>query len=72
MILKYFGTKFNSAHSYTVHCTVYITAAKSRLPGGWIMDRSVFRIRMDPGLFADPDFKNPDPDPSINKLMGSK
>ena len=29
---------------------------------------------MDPGFFADPDpdFKSPDPDPSINKLMGSK
>ena len=25
---------------------------------------------MDPGFFADPDFKIPDP--SINKLMGSK
>ena len=35
---------------------------------------SVFRIRMDPGFFAnpDPDFKNPDPDPSINKPMRSK
>ena len=35
---------------------------------------AVFRIRMDPGFFADPDpdFKNPDPDPSINKPMGSK
>ena len=33
---------------------------------------SVFRIRMDPGVFADlyPDFKNPDP--SINKPMGSE
>ena len=32
------------------------------------------RIRMNPGFFADPDpgFKSPDPDPSINKLMGSK
>ena len=29
---------------------------------------------MDPGFFADldPGFKSPDPDPSINKLMGSK
>ena len=29
---------------------------------------------MDPGFFADPDpdFKSPDPDPSINKLMVSK
>ena len=29
---------------------------------------------MDPGFFADPDldFKNPDPDPFINKPMGSK
>ena len=32
------------------------------------------QIRMDPGFFAepDPDFKNPDPDPSVNKLMGYK
>ena len=36
--------------------------------------KSVFRIRMDPGFFADPDpdFRNPDPDLSINKQMGSK
>ena len=29
---------------------------------------------MDPVFLADPDpgFKSPDPDPSINKLMGSK
>ena len=29
---------------------------------------------MDPGFIADPDpdFKNLDPDPSMNKLMGSK
>ena len=26
----------------------------------------------DPGFFADPGLKSPDPDPSINKLMGSK
>ena len=34
----------------------------------------VFRIRMDPGFFADPDpgFKSLDPDPSSNKLMESK
>ena len=37
--------------------------------------QAVFRIRMDLGFFADdpdPDFKNPDQDPFINKLMGSK
>ena len=42
--------------------------------------KSVFRIRMDPGFFADPDlgfFADPDPGfkspaPSINELMGSK
>ena len=36
--------------------------------------KAVFRIRMDPGLSADPDpdFKNPDPDPSINKPMRYK
>ena len=36
--------------------------------------KSVFRIRMDPGFFADPDlgFKSPDPDPFMNKLIGSK
>ena len=28
---------------------------------------SMFRIQMVPGIFADPD-----PEPSINKLMGSK
>ena len=42
---------------------------------------AVFRIRMDPGFFADPDpgfkspdpgFKSLDPDPSISKLKGSK
>ena len=33
---------------------------------------SVFRIRMDPGFFADPDPGFESPDPSINKLMGSK
>ena len=30
------------------------------------------RIRMDPGFFADPDPGFKSPDPSINKLMGSK
>ena len=39
--------------------------------------KPVFRIRMDPSFFADPDpdFKNLDPDSSVfwfNKLMGSK
>ena len=33
---------------------------------------SVFRIRMDLGFFADPDLGVNSPDPSINKLMGSK
>ena len=35
------------------------------------MKKTVFGIRMDPGFFTspDPDFKNPDLDPSINKLM---
>ena len=32
----------------------------------------VFRIRMDPGFFADPDPGFKSPDPSINKLIGSK
>ena len=38
----------------------------------WHSSIAVFRIRIDPGFFAnpDPDFKNPDP--SIKKLMGSK
>ena len=33
----------------------------------------VFRIRMDPSFFAypDPGFKSPDPDPSMDKLIGS-
>ena len=32
-----------------------------------VLYQAVFRIRMDPGFFADPDpdFKNPDPDPSV-------
>ena len=33
---------------------------------------SVFQIRMDPDFFADPDPGFKSPDPSINKLMGSK
>ena len=32
----------------------------------------VFRIRMDPGFFADPDPGFKSPDQSINKLIGSK
>ena len=32
----------------------------------------VFRIRMDPGFFADSDPGFKSPDPSINKLIGSK
>ena len=33
----------------------------------------LIRIRMDPGFFADTDFKNPDPSAfCFNKLMGSK
>ena len=32
----------------------------------------VFRIRMDPGFFADPDPGFKSPDPSINKLVGSE
>ena len=32
----------------------------------------VFRIRLDPGSFADPDPGFKSLDPSINKLMGSK
>ena len=36
---------------------------------GWIEDFSLIQIRIDPDFFADPDpdFKNPDPNPSINK-----
>ena len=34
--------------------------------------KAVFRIRMDPGFIADPDPGFLSPDPSINKLMGSK
>ena len=39
-----------------------------------LQKKTVFRIRMDPGFFADPDpgFKSPDPDPSIKKFIRSK
>ena len=33
---------------------------------------AVVRIRMDPGFFADPDPGFKSPDPSMNKLIGSK
>ena len=50
-----------------------------RIFGGYTVSEDiwwpVFRIRMDPGFFANPDpdqgLESPDPDPSINKLMGS-
>ena len=48
----------------------------AKLPRTGILFWSVFWIwiRMDPGFFADPDldFKNLDPDPSINKSIRSK
>ena len=36
------------------------------------VSNAVFRIRVDPGFFADPDPGLKCPDPSLNKLMGSK